>query len=223
MGSKGSRRSLIIIALLLVAAYMVYGLGPTPLPRGDELSLQSQIVTFLKNYGEIEAVPLGKKIVEALELDDFLNYLITVKDESLLLYVGYYNSQKKVGAAHSPLVCFPGQGWNMSDMDSTTINLEGETINLAQMVIAKGEDKYFVYYWFQAYNNTSPGTFMQKVNLLRSKLLHASERNAFVRVMVPFGHGRSEQEALEIADEFVRFFYPVFKNYMVSGQPDEYL
>ena len=67
--------------------------------------------------------PLGPKIVKALELDDYANQSYSDGKDTISLYIGYYFTAKKVGAAHDPLVCFPGQGWVVSDTQKDKIVL----------------------------------------------------------------------------------------------------
>jgi hypothetical protein len=71
----------------------------------------NQALTDIKGWAFRGHTPLEPKIVKALELDDYANQGYSNGSDTLFLYIGYYFTAKKVGAAHDPLVCFPGQGW----------------------------------------------------------------------------------------------------------------
>jgi hypothetical protein len=64
----------------------------------------------IKGWHSNGLVELDRSIIEALELDEYVNHNFTNGRETVSLYIGYYLTSKKVGASHSPLVCFPGQG-----------------------------------------------------------------------------------------------------------------
>jgi EpsI family protein len=174
------------------------------------VSLSESIFPALPSWSAQERLSLSERVVEALELDDYVNRYLSNGRETLSLYIGFYTTQKKVGAAHSPLVCFPGQGWDLSGFSDLKVQAGQYTVNLASMVIGKGEEQQLVLYWFQAYDRTTPGTFMQKIYLLRAKFIHGREDNAFVRVMIPFGTDRTRKEAQKIGVQFIQEFYPVF-------------
>ena len=203
------------MSCLLLAAYGVYFRSTVSVYQ-RAFKLEESIFPLLKPWEAHRSLPLSDKIIEALELDDYVNRSFSNGRDAVSLYIGFYGTQKKVGAAHSPLVCLPGQGWNLSAFANQNIQAGGNTLNLASMVIGKDEEQQLLLYWFQAYNRTSPGTFMQKVNLLRAKFLYAREDNAFVRVVIPFGRDRTKKEAENIGVQFIQDFYPAFLNYVTK-------
>ena len=200
--------------LLLVAYGVSYRSTVSEHQRSS--SLEESVFPSLHSWDAHDKLLLSDSIVGALELDDYLNRNLTRGQDTVSLYIGFYATQKKVGAAHSPLVCFPGQGWNLSNFSNLKVQSGQHTVDLASMVIGKGEEQQLVLYWFQAYDQTSPGTFMQKVYLLRAKFVHAREDNAFVRVMIPFGQKRTKEEAQKIGVQFIQDFYPVFEKYITD-------
>ncbi len=159
---------------------------------------------------------LGPKIVKALELDDYANHNYSDGNDTISLYIGYYLTSKKVGAAHDPLVCFPGQGWVVSDRQKAKIVLNprpGNSISYSSMIVQRGSQKELIVYWFQSYDKTNPDTFSQKIASLWKKLLTQREDNAFVRISTPLGE-KSLPECREAIFQFIRAFYPVFLDYI---------
>jgi EpsI family protein len=153
--------------------------------------------------------PLDSKIVAALELDDYYNRQLTNGKDRVSLYIGYYLSSKKVGAAHSPLVCFPGQGWLLQDFVTRSETIDGKEINLMHIVASTSQQKELLIFWFQAFDRTSPSEFIQKLYTLWSKFTNRREDNAFVRVTVPM-EKRSAEEAYAVGLSFIKAFYPHF-------------
>jgi EpsI family protein len=200
----------VIVAFVLVSAIIHFRRDQGPYLKRASLS---QAVSALKGWKLEEIMKLDPNIIDSLELDDFLNQNYTNGNSTVSLYLGYYMTSKKVGAAHSPLVCFPGQGWLVSDKTEASMQIGDQTIHYSSIVVSKGQIKSLVVYWFQAGDKTSSGTFFQKVNLLLAKFYHSREDNAFVRVSISM-NGRSKQESFQEIKHFIRAFYPKLLEYL---------
>ncbi len=177
----------------------------------------SQAVNNLEGWENTGFTSFDKSIVEALDLDDYVNQNYFKGNKTVSLYIGYYNTAKKVGAAHSPLVCFPGQGWVVSKAEDKSINIKNHTLNFKSMIITKDKRKELILYWFQAYDKTSSGTLLQKVYTLQSKFFQHREDNAFVRVTIPMTAGKSKEYAFQTGIEFIKIFYPDFVKYITNS------
>jgi EpsI family protein len=173
----------------------------------------SRALAEIEDWQRGELQVLDDKIIDALGSDYYINHYYKYNGNSVSLYISYYLTSKKVGAAHSPQVCFPGQGWQLSNLKKATVTVDSETINLQRAIASNGERKELLIYWFQSYEKTSPGTFVQKLNTLWLKFLKGKEDNAFVRVMVPMTNITGE-EAYQIGVKFIKAFYPRFLQYI---------
>jgi EpsI family protein len=169
----------------------------------------NQALADVKGWKSAGPVPLDAKVVSSLELDDYFNQYLTNGKDRVTLYIGYYHTSKKVGAAHSPLVCFPGQGWLLQDFVLRSESIEGHPVNLMHMVASTPQNKELLIFWFQAFDRTSPSEFTQKLNTLWSKFVNRRVDNAFVRVTVSMDK-RTAEEAYEIGLPFIKAFYPRF-------------
>ena len=168
------------------------------------------------HWQKTAVVPLDPIIVEELKLDDYVFQSYVSNAREVDLYVGYYYISGKVGAAHDPIVCFPGQGWHVSASRKHSLKFHADPayqINYSSLIAEKNERKELVFYWYQAGSKTSAGPFMQKLLLLQSKLLNRGESNAFVRVSTTLQDETVEQGRERLA-AFMRNFYPVFLDYI---------
>ena len=202
---------IILIICFALTSILIYR-APSSKAVKKEVPL-AQALEDIQGWSVIGNTPLDPKIVKALELDDYVNHSYSNGNEVISLYIGYYLASKKVGAAHSPLVCFPGQGWVLSKADTKSIKVQANDVHLMSMIVTRGQTKELVLYWFQAFNKTSSGTFFQKIYVLLAKFIHAKEDNAFVRISISVGE-KSLPECRETVFEFIRSFYPVFLNYV---------
>jgi len=162
-------------------------------------------------------VPLDPRIARALKLDDYINANFSNGKNTVSLYIGYYFSDKKLGAAHDPMVCFPGQGWTLSKIDTGLLQLQqgknSDNILFSIMVANKGDQKQLIIYWFQSYDKTNTNTFSQKVSSFFERVTHRSEGNAFVRIITSL-NGQTRKEAQKTVENFIRAFYPLFLKYI---------
>ena len=203
-----SRFKIILLSGCFLAAGLLAGWSGESLAARKSATLD-QALADVGGWKGAGAVPLDDRIFSALDIDDYFNQHLTNGNDSVTLYIGYYLSSKKVGAAHSPLVCFPGQGWLLEDFVRKTETVGGQTVNLMRLVASTPQHKELLIFWFQAFDRTSPSEFTQKLNTLWSKFVHRREDNAFVRVTVPL-EKRTADEAYEIGLSFIQAFYPKF-------------
>ena len=158
---------------------------------------------------------LGQSIVKGLELDDFVNTRFSKNGHAVSLYIGYYKSQKKVGVAHSPLVCMPGQGWEVNRLGNFVFPVGDKEIHANLIEAELHERRNLVIYWYHAYDKSFPGTFKQKVYTTFAKLFHGNEKNAFVRVSLTIMPEDAEN-LLELMKDFLSHFYPGFVAFMAA-------
>lgn len=213
MGSSKSRALIFMILCMATAAILLHARSSSyeVLPKPP----LAQVMAVVPGWSIEGEIPLDEEIVKALDLDDYLYRTYTKDGAYLSLYIGLYRTAKKVGAAHSPLVCFPGQGWEISKPDGMQLETAGGTIYLADMTATKGRQKELLLYWFQARDKTSRGTFQQKLNNFMEGLHRGPTDNAFVRVSIPISETDIEKQRLAAFD-FIRSFYPSFLSHIIN-------
>ncbi len=205
---------IILIIFFALTSIFIYR-NPSSMPAKKKVPL-NQVLSNIKGWSTTGFAPLDPEIVKALELDDYANQNYTNGNDTISLYIGYYLTTKKIGSAHDPLVCFPGQGWVVSDRQKGKIVLNprpGNSISYSSMIVQRGSQKQLIIYWFQSYDKTNPDTFSQKIASLWNKFLNQREDNAFVRISIPFGK-KSLSQSHEVIYNFIRSFYPVFLDYI---------
>jgi len=205
-----------LLAVLLCVLAFTVNLISGKLQRTTKEPLNSALAS-LPGWNASPNIPMGAKIEEALRLDDYLFKTYQQGDARVSLYIGYYRSAAKVGAAHDPLVCFTGQGWHIVNRGTGKHQLPGAeylTISYATMVAEQQSEKELIIYWFQTNGNTSAGTFGQKSQMLLQRLRHVPrEENAFVRISTRI-EGSSPDVAKKRIFEFIDTFYPEFYRYV---------
>jgi EpsI family protein len=211
MGSKINWRVIYVMLCLLVAAGFIYS-RPSAMVADSKAPLAGAF-SGLTGWQGIGDIQIEKDIVDALSLDDFLFRTYANNGRSVSLYIGYYRTSDKVGAAHSPLVCFPGQGWEISIPEKIKVAWENGQINAEKLIVSKRQHKELLVYWFQAYDKTSSGTLRQKINNYWARVNSKPQDNAFVRISVDIADANID-DAFKSAVIFIRDFYPHFLDYI---------
>lgn len=204
----GKARPLIYLAVSMAAAAILLHALDSEEDVVSKAPL-SKVLSQVPNWSTKGDIPLDENIIQALDLDDYLFRNYAKDGATVTLYIGLYRVAKKVGAAHSPLVCFPGQGWVISKPDSVRLETPGASIQIASMTASKGKQHELLFYWFQARGKTSRGTLMQKIYSFAEAFRGRPTDNAFVRISIPIEEGNSEKQRLAAMD-FIRSFYPIF-------------
>jgi EpsI family protein len=213
VGNGKEKQLISLIGLLLLTAILVYWSTNT-VKVTKSVSLQA-VLGPVKGYNVLQASPLDDHVISFLELDDYTQTRYEKDGRAIDLYIGYYFSLDKISAAHSPLVCFPGQGWAVSQPAEYRLTVNKNEIHYAEIIASMQERQELVMYWYQAHEKTVPEAYKNKLNALLNKLSGKKQEHAFIRISVPIGESGPEQ-ARNIGKDFIAAFYPVFLTYVNS-------
>jgi len=213
LGKETQKKLIILIVCLLAALACIYGL-PASEPHRKNVRL-NDVLANVGGWNPGAPIDIEPAIVKVLNLDDYLNRYYFREKENVSLYIGYYLTKSKIGAAHDPMVCFPGQGFVLSNVNKGTYQLpsNGKTITYSLMTAQRNQKKDLIIYWFQSFDQTNEDTFRQKINLVLQQIKTRREDNAFVRITVSLDN-RTQQEGLKLGLDFIDAFYPRFLEYV---------
>jgi EpsI family protein len=211
-------RLLIMTLLLIVAALMLYGRPAATAAVAVKPPL-NRVLGEITGWQAGESFVMEDRIIEALLLDDHQYRAYQRNQEKVTLYIGFYRTAKKVGAAHDPLVCFTGQGWRIGGRTQGNLSLgaiPGRRISYSSMTAERQGERELILYWFQTNGTASAGTLSQKVAMVWDRLNGCGEENAFVRLSTPIGNESTEAARKRIFG-FIENFYPIFYSYVTGS------
>jgi len=154
---------------------------------------------------------MTSNVIQTLGLSDYILSNYTKPDTMPVnFYVAYYESQRKGVSPHSPRVCIPGGGWQISDISRVDVN--HSPVN--RIVIKKGESVQLVYYWFQQRGRIFANEYLMKWYLFKDAVLMGRTDGALVRITTAV----SPMEKIADADRRLAEFYqqvsPVLPEYI---------
>ncbi|NOR52972.1 MAG: EpsI family protein [Candidatus Aminicenantes bacterium] len=207
---------IIVVCLLLLATAAAIAYVPLSRSPGEKGGFLSQYLGDVGGWSSFEHAVMSVNIQDSLTTDDSLFTTYRKGNREIDVYIGYYFTSDKIGKPHSPLVCFPGQGWKMSNEKKRTLIL-GEKdqvpLHVNSIIVQKEQNRQLILFWFQAYDRSCANTFSQKIVALWNRIRYGREDNAFVRVSIACDNKDVETSLSEVS-EFLEVFYPAFLRYV---------
>lgn len=201
---KRDWRLVFTFALILLAI-----LGSSLLSHGSPVVMRRNLSTFpqqLDRWTGID-VPIDARSLEVLRATDTLNraYSDGKNQRRVDLFVGFFSSQRKGGAIHSPKNCLPGAGWEPIKSEIRPIQLRGDRkpIEVNQYIIQNGLNKQLVLYWYQSQGRTIASEYTAKICLIWDAIRRNRTDGALVRIISPITND-DERGAVDEATSFVQ-------------------
>ncbi len=150
---------------------------------------------------------IDQVFIDQLKVDDYLMADFQADSGGLPveLWIAYYDTQRKGQSAHSPRTCLPGGGWQIESLEQQTladVGAAGEQLTVNRVVIAKGEARQLVYYWFVERGRIMTNEYLVKWQIFWDSLRMNRTDGALVRVTTFV----ADQVDLPAADERVAQF-----------------
>ena len=126
------------------------------------------------------------------------------------LFVAYFQTQRTGAAPHSPKNCLPGSGWEpVETPGKLSIESPGRASPLVvnRYVVARGDQRSVVLYWYQSHSRVIASEFSAKFWLIADSVRFHRSDTALIKVVVPVRDGDSER-AVDTAVRFVQAMFP---------------
>jgi EpsI family protein len=187
----------LVFAILVLAATAIFFAKPPQEVFPPRLPLASFPITVANWQGT--DIPIPKDVLETLGKGEFLLRLYLNTDQSKPttdLFIAYFSSQRTGNAIHSPQNCLPGSGWTPIQRERIIMSVPGfSPFPVNRDVIAKGEYRLLVLYWYWAHNRGVASEYMAKYYLVADSIrMHRSD-GSLVRITTPLSPGETAPAA----------------------------
>jgi len=166
------------------------------------------------------SLSLEKQYIDALRFDDYVLADYRFGDgQPVNLYAAYYRSQRKGQSAHSPQSCLPGDGWEISSINSMDLPANSgmvRSLHVNRALIQKDSQKQIVLYWFKQRDRILSNEYLVKLFLFWDALSRRRTDGALVRIASFVGPGETE----DIVDQRLRRFVATIDPEMAHYVPD---
>jgi EpsI family protein len=188
-------KALVVLGFLVVNLYVYRGFA-----RAQVFPPRQPFASFPLKDGDWTCP--RREFMDAATLDNLgaSDYLICQfhRDEppaEVGVYFGYHESQIREegggsgkNAIHPPKHCMPGSGWDIIDHSVVDLDIDGLPERPAQvnrMVIAKGELRQLVYYWYQTQGRVIADDWQKIAYLSWDRARSSRTDGALVRFTTP--------------------------------------
>jgi EpsI family protein len=208
-----SRAAIVLTVFLVGQSAMFYGFS-----RGETIPSSTPLSLFPNELGPWRTIQQGvmeQEVKDVLRADDYITREYgKSEDQHANLFVAFFKSQRAGQTPHSPKNCLPGSGWmwTVSDTIPVRVASRAEPIEINRYVIAKGENKAVVLYWYQSRDRVVASEYRAAAFVALDALRFNRTDTALVRVTVPIVNNRQE-EATKTGIEFIQTFFGTLRQY----------
>jgi len=131
------------------------------------------------------------------------------------LFIAYYKTQRNGETTHSPQNCMPGNGLTPIEITRVMLSMVGhEPFPVNRYVVARGDDRSLVLYWFWAHNRGVASEYWNKYYLVRDSIRTNRSDGALVRFFSPMLPGESAEAAQQRITPLVNSVLPMLNDYI---------
>lgn len=132
-------------------------------------------------------------------------------------YAAYYQSQRTGVTPHSPRTCIPGGGWEIQSLERRLldgVHFHGRPLLVNRLIVARGEEKQLVYYWFQQRGRNLASEYLVKWFLFYDALTRNRTDGALVRLVSPVSVLHDLAKAERKLQDFAKAIVPLLPKYI---------
>jgi EpsI family protein len=144
---------------------------------------------------------LTEDVLATLNPTDYFigDYSKGASSPAVNFYIAYYRRQELGSSIHSPRNCVPAGGWQVLEAEDRAIPVPygaNRFLRVNRMVVAFGDVRQLIYYWFDERKRNLTGQIEAKLYLLNDSIRYHRTDGAMVRAMTPV----APNETLAAAD-----------------------
>ncbi len=210
--------SLVSTAVVLALVGFAWQVAP---PKAAHSVERSNFAAFPMRIEKWTGSPtlLDGDIQRVLGADDYIlaDYRAGDAAAPVNLFVAFYRSQTEGSGIHSPEVCIPSGGWEVSRWTQSNVTLGDEartTFAVNRATVQKGENKQLVYYWFEQRGRRLTSDYVTKFYTVWDSAMHGRSDGALIRVTTPISGTGGEAAAEQRLRGFLELTLPVLPKHV---------
>ena len=207
-------RFLTVVLLLAATALLLHSRASTDVnPPSEPLS---QLPSVLAGWVGSDQ-PIDQETRDVLGAGDFLSRIYTQSGQTapIGLFIGYFPTQRTGQTIHSPKHCLPGAGWVFESSNYVNLtDVDGKTHRVGEYIIANGEMRQFVIYWYQAHGRSVANEYMAKIYMAADAMRMNRTDGALIRLITPVAPSENVAEARRRAEGFAMRLTPLLPRFI---------
>ena len=163
-------------------------------------------------------IEIPKDVLEVLGAGDFLLRVYRSSEDRLPasdIFIAYFPSQRTGDTIHSPKNCLPGAGWTPIDSSQVQLEVSGHApFPVNRYVIAKGDERQLVLYWYLAHNRPVASEYWARIYLVSDSIRMNRSDGSLIRLSTPMLPGESADSAMQRLMPFATQVVPLLNRYI---------
>jgi EpsI family protein len=209
-------------ARFILAVVLIAGTGLLLQARGrnEVFPAREPLESFPEQIGPWSGtdIAMGQDVLDILGPGDFLLREYRAQGDVIPwigVFIAYFPSQRTGDTIHSPQHCLPGSGWLPVENSRVTLSLPGhDPFPANRYVVAKGDSRQLVLYWFWAHDRGVASEYWAKFYLVKDAIDMNRSDGALVRISTPMYRGESSEAALQRLLPFTSRLFPFLNRYI---------
>jgi EpsI family protein len=188
--------------------------------RREVLPQREPLPSFPHQLGDWTGsdVAIPQDSLEVLGAGEFMLRLYrnqALRQPNVDLFVAYFPTQRAGDTIHSPKNCLPGAGWSPVQADRISISVPGhESFPANRYIIAKGDDRELVLYWYWAHDRAVASEYWAKFYLVADAMRMNRSDGSLVRITTPLASGETAGAAQQRLLAFAGNVVPLLNRYV---------
>src|ERR1700757_1470724 len=214
--SRSVARFVPIALLLIITAIFLQART-----RGEVFPPRQTLQSFPEQLGSWDGtdVAIDDDALQVLGPGDFL--LRVYRDDEQItrppvdLFIAYFPSQRAGDTIHSPKNCLPGAGWAPVQSGRMTLSVPSHApFPVNRYVIAKGDSRQLVLYWYWAHDRGVASEYWAKYYLVADSIRMNRSDGSLVRITTQMYPGETAEAVQQRLLPFTSQVVPLLDTYI---------
>jgi len=183
--NKGTMLFCTVLLIYAVSGILLVLVGRDGSPGSEVNTLNPAAIPRSIHGWSSSEIQLTDEEYEIIQPDVYIFRDYEKDGEVINLYLAFYQTIEKSDHAHSPLICYPSQGWEIEEETEVTVGQEdGEgSLRVSRLIARKGERTEIVCFWYCAKGISATGLLEMRLQLMKNWFAVEDRRNCFIRVV----------------------------------------
>lgn len=188
--------------------------------RGEVFPPRRPLPSFPQQLGRWEGtdVAIDEDALQVLGPGDFLLRVYDNQETTqppVDLFIAYFRSQRTGDTIHSPKNCLPGAGWSPVQSRRTMLSMPNHSpFPVNRYVIAKGDARQMVLYWYWAHDRGVASEYWAKYYLVADSIRMNRSDGSLVRLKTVMEPGENADAAMQRMLPLADRILPLLNDYI---------
>lgn len=188
--------------------------------RGEVFPSRHPLQSFPKQLGSWDGtdVAIDEDALQVLGPGDFLLRVYENQETTqprVDLFIAYFASQRAGDTIHSPKNCLPGAGWAPVQSSRIMLSMANHApFPVNRYVIAKGDARQLVLYWYWAHDRGVASEYWAKYYLVADSIRMNRSDGSLVRLKTIMEPGETVDTAMRRMLPFADHILPLLDDYI---------